>query len=73
MADEWRQRLRDQGGSIPCTGNCPEHMSCSGSIRLLPEMDRGAPIDGYAPLARCDHCRALFGFNHLALRFLQHG
>jgi hypothetical protein len=70
--EEWQQRFAESGGSIACTGNCPEHMSCSGHIRPRGSAGKASPIDGYVPLAACDRCKALFGFEHRALRFLQH-
>lgn len=71
---EWRQRLDREGGSIPCRGNCPVHMSCAGRIRPRADAEIGSaePIHGFAPVAECDTCHALFGFVHQALRFLDH-
>lgn len=66
--------MHRQGGSIACRGNCPVHMSCSGAIRPLSaaEADASESINGHRPLAQCDGCAALFGFEQAALHFLEH-
>ncbi|MBV8527462.1 MAG: hypothetical protein JOZ75_04035 [Candidatus Dormibacteraeota bacterium] len=49
-------------------------MSCTGAIRPLIASDgaEAAEINGHRPLAQCDACAALFGFEHAALHFLEH-
>jgi hypothetical protein len=49
-------------------------MSCPGAIRPLSATAASAsePVNGHKPLAQCDACAALFGFEHAALHFLEH-
>lgn len=70
----WWQRFHRSGGSISCRSNCPVHMSCTGAIRPLSasQTSTSTAINGHQPLAQCDTCAALFGFEHAALHFLEH-
>jgi hypothetical protein len=66
--------MQREGGNIRCRGNCPVHTACPGAIcpRSDVELSAAEPIDGHVPLAQCDTCAALFGFEHAALRYLEH-
>lgn len=49
-------------------------MSCPGAIRPVgaTQASSSEAINGHQPLAQCDTCAALFGFEQAALHFLEH-